>query len=529
LLLSQDNHPLTDLMNRLSFCVPILLVHLFLSFSIRVFAEGVIDLTDPAVQQRGEAVLFSFDGISLPFRHGVQLSLVKAQKNTDTPVLLPGPGPADAAGITFYGTVIRIGDKLHMWYLGKGFDAPSYYRICYAFSMDGRRWTKPALGLVDYGGNRENNLVDLDWGGAAMSCNVIYEPDDPNPKRHYKMFCEVGPPAGHHQGYVAFSPDGLHWTPSTMNPVTHLRLEPTGLIRKGEHYILSAQNAGTDRGFQKRVMINLLSADFETWTTAAVLGFRRDLVPPREVLFGYNMGPQVHLGAALADFGHVVIGLYGQWNGPLNSNDRREMRMNIGLVTSGDGLHFSEPIPDYPLIEAYEDDWSSEFPSGTPPRLSQGQGLVNIGDQSLTWFGIWGPGGDNSIRLAYWDYERFGFFSPVNDPLEGQTWVGEVTPHVISAPILALPEGIQLLLNVEGPTDSAFLVAEVLDNHFQPIPGYTREKCHPLKVPGFQVPVSWGTLKTLPATKGPIRLKLSFEGSSPEKVKLYAAYLRIPH
>jgi hypothetical protein len=44
-------------------------------------------------------------------------------------------------------------------------------RICYATSSDGISWTKPSLGIVDYGGNTNNNIV-LDKRGAGESYEI---------------------------------------------------------------------------------------------------------------------------------------------------------------------------------------------------------------------------------------------------------------------------------------------------------------------------------------------------------------------
>lgn len=129
-------------------------------------------------------------------------------------------------------------------------------------------------------------------------------------------------------------------------PARRMRIENTGLVKRDGCYYVNGQNAGLDRAFQKRVLLTLVSYNFEHWTDAGVLGVRRDDVPPRPVVLNYQVGPQVHLGAGLWDRGNVILGFYGQWNAPLHSDDRRDMRMDIGLVVSSDALHYYEPIPE---------------------------------------------------------------------------------------------------------------------------------------------------------------------------------------
>ena len=57
---------------------------------------------------------------------------------------------------------------------------------CYAESDDGLTWTKPNLGLFEFNGNPNNNIV-WDLHGAC----VFRDDDESDPQRRYKMigFC----------------------------------------------------------------------------------------------------------------------------------------------------------------------------------------------------------------------------------------------------------------------------------------------------------------------------------------------------
>ena len=95
-------------------------------------------------------------------------------------------------------SVIKVGDKFRMWYLGmiqreveKG-QAPGWWRpMCYAESTDGVHWTKPELGLVEFNGNKKNNICLIEAEPFSLSrvndfLTVLHEPDDPDPQRRYK-------------------------------------------------------------------------------------------------------------------------------------------------------------------------------------------------------------------------------------------------------------------------------------------------------------------------------------------------------
>ncbi len=488
-----------------------------------------IDLAGQREAARSEAVLFPFDNCSLPFRHGLQLELIPAQRDAANPILTPGgPNAPDSESMSYYGTVLQVGDELRLWYLGRGKPEHGPLRVCYAISKDGFRWEKPALGLVHYAGSTSNHLVDLDFGGRVMSCNVLHEPDERDPARRFKIFCEVESERSKNQGCVAFSPDGLRWQPSPRNPVTHVRLENTGLVKRDGCYYVNGQNAGLDRAFQKRVLLTLASYDFEHWTDAGALGFRRDDVPPRPVHLNYQVGPQVHLGAGLWDRGNVILGFYGQWNAPLHSDDRRDLRMDIGLLVSSDGLHYYEPTPDFRIIESREEGWRTVSPAGDPPRLAQGQGVVNIGDKSITYYSIWGAGGNAGIRAAWWRRDRLGYFHATRAPIEGQTWVEEVKPHFISAPIRLPAGGARVFLNASHLSEHARLAVEILDERFRPLPGHTAGECEPFRDDsGFRLPVRWKGNDTVKSAQA-IRIRVNFDGLRLEDARVYAVYVEKP-
>jgi len=118
-------------------------------------------------------VLFPFDNYSIPFRHGVQLELVKASRYEGNPVLKLGePEAPDGQTISYYGTVIPVDGELRMWYLGGGSEAPGL-RVCYAVSQDGCHWEKPQLGLVSkYVKQKQASLSRLKAGAVTALRSV---------------------------------------------------------------------------------------------------------------------------------------------------------------------------------------------------------------------------------------------------------------------------------------------------------------------------------------------------------------------
>ena len=122
----------------------------------------------PAAEDRTpgqEKVFFAFDNQSIPWKYNLQLTMVQAEKHPANPVLrCGGLGSPDSTHALIYGSVLRIGGKFRMWYLGmfeSKWDARTtgWWRpMCYAESDDGIRWTKPESGLIELNGNTRNNI-----------------------------------------------------------------------------------------------------------------------------------------------------------------------------------------------------------------------------------------------------------------------------------------------------------------------------------------------------------------------------------
>jgi hypothetical protein len=86
------------------------------------------------------------------------------------------------------------------------------HRLCCAVSPDGDRWEKPDLGVCEFEGSTDNNIVMTDEIGGPR--HGFHEPgkvvidENDGPERRYKMLY-MGTP---HGIFGAFSADGFNWT-----------------------------------------------------------------------------------------------------------------------------------------------------------------------------------------------------------------------------------------------------------------------------------------------------------------------------
>ena len=470
---------------------------------------------------REEVVLFPFDDYSIPFSYGMRLNLV-ANKNSGlrdkTKIVLGtgGPDAPDAKLVVYFGSVHRVGDELWMWYLGQGDEERWHERVCLAKSKDGYNWEKPNLGLVEYKGKVDNNLVDLlGVEHHVQIMAVYYDPDDPELERRFKIAFMSD--KYDNKMAVAFSADGLRWEESAKNPVSH-KFEMCGVTKLNGCYYLNGQGISKTHYPPARKLETLVSYDFENWTKSSCLGFRRDNLPPNPLGHYAHSGEQAHLGAGLWNRGNVIVGFYGMWHGH-PANDRRMLTMDLGLVVSVDALHYREPIPDFRIVPSGEDNWVL-FPNDLEryfPALMQGQGIENIGDKTLFWYAPWPEQESDGVKVAVWTRDRLGYY-------ESFLGHGEDS-HFISAPIDLEGKPARIYLNLDGLSEYSRLSVEIIDERFEPLANYSRDNYVEPVESGLRQRVAWKNGETIEGVDGPLRIRVNFEGIRPEDIKLYAVYL----
>ncbi len=123
---------------------------------------------------------------------------------------------------TAYHTVIQDGDVYRMYYRASQMDLTNDklkfthpQMICYAQSKDGIVWEKPKLGLFEFNGSKDNNII---WTGKG--CHNFAPIKDANPdcpdEAKYKA---LGGLPGEGGLYAFQSADGIHWKMIRPTPV----------------------------------------------------------------------------------------------------------------------------------------------------------------------------------------------------------------------------------------------------------------------------------------------------------------------
>ena len=128
-----------------------------------------------------------------------------------------------------YPSVFKDGNRYRLYYRASGppLDAPTttspgdqkqmeWSYTALAESPDGVHWTKPKLGLVDFKGSRQNNLVWPTEGNEGKDLIPFLDTNpDASPEERYKALAAI---TGVALGAVA-SPDGIHWHAMRKEPV----------------------------------------------------------------------------------------------------------------------------------------------------------------------------------------------------------------------------------------------------------------------------------------------------------------------
>jgi len=469
----------------------------------------------PAAAPLPGAVLFAFDDRAFPYRQSLQMHLIAGEK--PRLVLAPGPAGSHDEGILFYGSVIKIGDTFHMWYngnYGPYRNTVNYERthcvLCYANSKDGVHWEKPNLGLVEFNGSKNNNIVALDEPTLWSTAAVLYDSEEPDPKRRFKIAFEATFD-GYGQLCVGYSADGLCW----MRPFrgTGIGLEMSGITKHRGMYYVTGQGAGTtDYIVTSRKMVVVASADFEHWSPCPIIALDRSpqaRTTAQEA--DVSTTEEVHLGAGLWNRGNVILGVYGQWHGH-PSGDRALVSIDLGLVISHDAQQYHEPIPNFKLVPARE---QKDRTPGFGPALEQGQGMVNHGDQTLFWYSLWHGPAASGVRMVTWKRDRLGMLKPFRS--QGA--------QAISSLIQAQGGALPVAINASGLSEHSQMRVSLLDRGFCPITGFSGKDAAIVDADGLRTPLRWKGGEAITPEMGLLRIQVEFAGIRPEDACLHAVYV----
>lgn len=412
-------------------------------------AARAADAGVPFRVEKGVRQLF-LDDVGLERLRGLRRVVNPPTRHPENPVLSPDTPWESRCQV--YGTAYydELAGRFKLWYLTTPKDrglkplvlpdrerAPHTTLAAYAESADGIHWTKPDLGLFPYDGDKHNNLLGI----GRFNCegiSVLHEPGDPDSGRRWKAvywdhgsggwevrggrpFCKPGPLDG---WYVAFSPDGIHWTPYEGNPVLAKYCDSNQNVLYDPRI---KKYVGYSRfGFGRR-MARTESDDFLHWSEPElVLECDAADGPGTQI---YGAGVDLYEGVYLA-----MIWIYREGG---------DGKIDTQLATSRDGIHWTRVGDRATWLALGEDD---SWEGGMVRSVER---IIRRGDDLYVYYcGVHGPHTGPKIRTVERKHatqiglliqRRDGFAS-----LDAGADVGSVTTASF-----AIPEG-SLWLNADA-------------------------------------------------------------------------------
>jgi len=388
--------------------------------------------------------------------------------------------------ISAYFTIFADSDRFRMYYRGAHFDEATKKTAhpefaCYAESRDGIEWIKPKLGIVEFQGSRDNNIILAGEGTHNFSPFLDTNPGC-LPDAKYKAL------AGDSHGLKAYkSADGIHWS----------LIQEKQIITKGD---FDSQNLAFWHPIQKRYLayhrkgrngvrdiMMSVSPNFLNWNDPRFLDYGD---APSEHLYTNAINPYFRAP-------HLLIGF------PTRFQPKNEQVEPV-FMTSRDGLTFKR--------------WSEALIPITAPLDRGGNrsnymasGLLELPGQKgqLSVYGTEAYYSGPGSRLRRFVFRTDGFVSVHAD--------AEIA-EFLTKPFTFTGKELKVNFNAEN---SGRLRFEIQDEMGKPIPGFSLADCKPLVGDEIDCAVEWNTAadgKTEPSSvsilaKRPVRMRVEMQNA----------------
>ena len=383
-----------------------------------------------------------------------------------------------------YYSIFQDGDLYRMYYRGSHFDetlgkAAHREVTCYAESRDGIHWTKPELGLFEFGGSTKNNIV---WDGIGTHCFTVFKdgnPDCPSEAR-YKAISR-GRPKGKKGLYVFHSADGIRWSLIRDEPViTAGAFDSQNLaFWDGEAEIYREFHRTFHDGV--RAIMTGTSKDFVTWSDPVLVSYRD---APKQHLYTNAVLPYARAP-------HFLVGF------PTRFLPDQGERVEPTFMVSRDGGRTFHRWLDAVIPESAPKD--------------RGGNRSNY----MTWGVLTLPNRPNELSVfateAYYTgpdsrVRRFSYRTDGFASFHARRAGGELT----SKPLTFEGEFLYLNYAVE---ESGTLRVEVQDEQGNPIDGFSLSDCTPMRGDAIKEVVRWKGSTDLGRLAGTsIRLRFQLKG-----------------
>jgi hypothetical protein len=419
---------------------------------------------------------------------GISLKLHKPQPQ-DVALVCDAPWEGNTSG---YFTLMKDGDLFRAYYRGTHYDEAAKKSAheeltCYAESRDGITWTKPKLGLVEFNGSKDNNIILI---GAGCHNFAPFKDTNPNcpPESRFKALAGRGDNGTRKLApslQAWHSPDGIHWSRIREEPVitagafdsqnTAFYDAEIGAYRAYWRYFTGGYT--DERGWKPkgvRAIRTATSKDFLNWENQADLTYGD---APEVQLYTNAVRPYERAP-------HILLGFPTRY-------EPKHSQVEPVMMTSRDGVHFKrweEPVIPITVPKDRDGNRSNYMTIGVLQLPGRDREISVWGTEAY----YTGPGS----RIRRFSYRVDGFVS-ANAPGNGE---------LLTKPLVF--NGSELSLNILSKGASR---VEVQDADGKAIPGFSLEDCTPITGDHVDHTVAWkgGTLASLPGK--PVQLKFELQ------------------
>ncbi len=394
-------------------------------------------------------------------------TLSNAQLRLNTPVrqevVLVTDRPWEGVDSAYY-TAIQDGDKVRLYYRGYcPADADGRQVTCMAESVDGIHFTRPNLGLYEFNGSKQNNII---WQGIESHNFAPFLDANPNAKlsERYKALAGINSKL-----YAFASPDGIHWkrlqvapviTDGTFDSLNTAFYDP--LLQRYRCYSRYFRESSYQGA---RAIQGCTSTDFVHWDKPQPNRYKAGV--PIQHFYTNATRP-------VPDAPHILVSFPKRFypERTKRANYREPGVSDSAFMSSRDGLNWDRTFLEAWVRPGHDDrNWTqrSNMPAAGIVQLSPDEYTMYISEH-YEW-------SDNRLRRL--TLRKHGFASVHADFAGGE---------FITRPIRLT--GKRLILNY---ATSAFgsVSVEILDAQGKPIEGFSAKEMEPLFGDEIEAAVRW--------------------------------------
>jgi hypothetical protein len=400
-----------------------------------------------------------------------------------------------------YHSVIHDGDLYRMYHRGSALGVKDgrlktgKQVYCYAESRDGIRWTKPDLGLFEYNGSNQNNIIWTGVGTHNFAPFLDTRPDCP-PESRFKALAGTAKEGGL---FAFHSPDGIHWSLMRQKPVVtkgafdsqNLAFWDASAGKYRAYFRTFTKGITTGKVWKPagyRAIRTASSEDFLSWSDEADLTYEDS---PVEHLYTNQIGPYFRAP-------HILIGFPTRyiergWSPSMRAlpqlqhrQQRAEAHLRYGtslteglLMASRDGVHFERwneaflrPGPERPDTWLYGQNFIAWHAVETRSSLPGASNELSLYAAEGSWTG-------DSNAMRRYTLRLDGFVS-VNAGWKG----GELVTRPLRF------NGNRLSINFATSAAGSIRV-EIQDAQGKPLPGFGLDDCPDIFGDAIDRTVDW--------------------------------------